>query len=187
LMRSAGAVLSLSIKAPQSAMILSAMPVAIAARQGAGSTAGALSAPVPAACAGASKLCGKSATTADTSRACNAKRISGTTHDALPRHGLHGKSASIIHVDLDARLQTQASALPFSWTFQIDHLRMDHRPAARGGRALGAGAAAWRALSDLSCRRRRTARLRAGLPVLDARSEPGARAVRCTRAARCGL
>ena len=69
----------------------------------------------------------------------------------------------------------------------LDYLRMDHRPVARRGAAVGAGAADQGAVSDLSRARRHGAGVPARQPVVDAGAGSGAGAVRRPGAARCRI
>src|SRR6202008_4954838 len=117
LMRSARDVLSLSISTPQSAMILSSVPAAIAATQEAGSTSGSFSAPVPVEGTGARpgharSIAVRSAIAADGNRDFNARRILEPQKAALPRHGSHGKCRATIKIDFDDRLSTHPRHLP---------------------------------------------------------------------------
>src|SRR6516164_4024521 len=119
LMRSARVVLSLSISAPQSATILSSPPAAIAARQGAGSTGGSFSTPVPVACAGARQAPASIATAADNNKAFNTRRIPENRNMLLWHDTARtAKAQPIISVDFDARFD--ATQFRVKATLRVD-------------------------------------------------------------------
>src|ERR1700674_5555719 len=198
-MRSALRVLSLSTRAPQTAMILSSSSAAAAATHGAGSICGSVTGSVPVAqawYAGAAHSTDASATLRirpDKPSRINLSRASLS----IFRYCNERSKRQAVRTTVDfgrldrahfgARLPAADRQDPPTRTPGFDDIRMADCLAAWRGAAVGAGPADQGALPDLSRHWRHAAGLCAIGPVLDAGARSGAGAVRGTGAAGCRL